>query len=140
MTLVPNIAPFAEGVFVVEQDGGVHLTGSACPECGRRFFPAITHCPDDATPTESVSLGNRATLYSYTVVRTKPPFGLPTPYAVGYVDLEDSDLRIFMLLDPGRTEEFRIGMPLRLAEAELGVNLDGDPCRRPYFSPASTGG
>lgn len=140
MSLVANIPPFAQGVFTTDTDGATRLVGSVCPECGRHAFPAVSHCADDGTPTDPADLGGDATLYSYTVVRTKPPFGLPTPYAVGYADLDVGGLRIFMLLDPERTEDFRIGMRLRLAEGAIGVNLDGDPCRRPFFSPATIGG
>lgn len=133
-----NLPPFADGIFK-DADGGPELLGSRCPRCERHFFPKIAHCSDDAEPTVEVGLGNTAELYSYTVVRTKPPFGLPTPYAVGYVDLPASGLRVFMLLDPDHAEAFRIGMPLRLAQGEVGVNLDGAPCRRPYFTPQLAG-
>ena len=134
-----NLPPFADGIFS-PTDMGTELVGSRCPMCDRHFFPRISHCPDDAEPTVEVGLGSEATLYSYTVVRTKPPFGLPTPYAVGYVDLAASGLRVFMLLDPAHAEDFRIGMKLRLGQGEVGVNLDGAPCRRPYFSPEAAGG
>ncbi|WBX85356.1 Zn-ribbon domain-containing OB-fold protein [Sphingosinicella microcystinivorans] len=130
-----NLPPFAEGIF--RSDGALtELVGSRCPTCGARHFPARAHCPDDMAETETVSLGASGTLYSATVVRTKPPFGLPAPYAVGYVDLDDHPLRIFMLLDPAHAEDFRIGMALDLRSGALGVGLDGEPCIRPYFTPA----
>lgn len=130
-----NLPPFAEGIF--RADGALtELVGSRCPTCGARHFPARAHCPDDMAETETVNLGGSGTLYSATVVRTKPPFGLPAPYAVGYVDLDDHPLRIFMLLDPVHAEDFRIGMALDLRSGALGVGLDGEPCIRPYFTPA----
>lgn len=130
-----NFPPFAPGIF---QGDSVRteLLGSRCPQCGARHFPARAHCPDDMAETESISLGNSGTLYSATVVRTKPPFGLPAPYAVGHVDLDDHPMRIFMLLDPAHTEDFSIGMPLDLRSGPLGVGLGGEPCIRPYFTPA----
>lgn len=130
-----NLPPFAEGIF--KADGTLaELVGSRCPLCGAQHFPARTHCPDDMAETAAVSLGSHGTLYSATVIRTKPPFGLPAPYAVGYVDLDAHPLRIFMLLDPEHTEDFRIGMPLALKSGALGVGLNGEPCIRPYFTPA----
>lgn len=132
------LPPFADGIFAVS-NGKTELLGSQCPKCGSRFFPAVSHCPEDAEPTVQTSLGSEASLYSYTVVRAKPPFGLPTPYAVGYVDLPETMLRVFMLLDPAHTDEFRIGMPLHLSSGELGVDLNGAPCRRPYFTPVPNG-
>lgn len=132
---VGNLPPFAQGIF--KADGALaELVGSRCPVCGAQHFPARTHCPDDMAETEAVSLGDSGTLYSATVIRTKPPFGLPAPYAVGYVDLDAHPLRIFMLLDPEHTEDFRIGMPLALKSGALGVGLGGEPCIRPYFTPA----
>ncbi len=130
-----NLPPFAEGIF--RGDGAcTELIGSRCPDCGAQHFPARMHCPDDMAETETMSLGSSGTLYSATVIRTKPPFGLPAPYAVGYVDLDDHPLRIFMLLDPGHAEDFRIGMPLSLTSGALGVGLGGEPCIRPYFTLA----
>ena len=81
-----------------------------------------------------MELGSRGRIYSFTVVRTKPPLGLPRPYAVGYVDLDGSGLRIFSLLDPAQVERFRIGAPVRLAARPLGEDGHGNPRLRPYFT------
>lgn len=138
MTGLSNLPHFAKGVFS-EDEGRIELLGSRCPRCERLDFPALDQCPQDAEMTDMIGLGGRATLYSHTVIRTKPPFGLPTPYAVGYADLEGSGLRVFMLLDPAHAEEFEIGMKLTLAAGELGVDLAGNPCRRPFFTPSRSG-
>ncbi len=82
---------------------------------------------------DGIELPRRGTLYSYTVVRMKPPFGLPAPYAVGYVDFAGVDLRVFMLLDPDVIGTLRIGMKLEITSGPLGIDLSGHPCIRPYF-------
>ena len=130
-----GLPPFADGVFT-GAGAETRLLGSRCPTGGRTLFPRAPLCPDDGLATEPIELPARATLYSFTVVRMKPPFGLPAPYAVGYVDLVGVDLRLFMLLDPAAIDALRIGMPLTLSSGPLGVDLHGAPCTRPYFTPA----
>jgi uncharacterized OB-fold protein len=139
MTGAEALPPFAEDIFV-SKGKGVQLLGSRCPQCGRAFFPRTGICPDDGTATDALRLDGEASLYSFTVVRTKPPFALPAPYPVGYVDLPKHDLRVFMLLDPDRIDALEIGMPMRLASGEMGVDLKGRRCIRPYFTPADTKG
>lgn len=129
----PRLPPFADDIFTGE-GATTRLLGSRCGD-GRMLFPRTAPCPDDGLPSDPIELPTRATLYCFTVVRMKPPFGLPAPYAVGYVDLVGVDLRLFMLLDPAATERLRIGMTLTLSSAPLGVGLDGAPCVRPYFTP-----
>ncbi len=129
-----TLPPFARDVF----DGlgpATRLLGSRCRGDGRLLFPRTPLCPDDGLATDPVELPARATLYSFTVVRMRPPCGLPAPYAVGYVDLVGADLRLFMLLDPDAVGRLRIGMPLALSSGPLGVDLEGAPCIRPYFIP-----
>ncbi len=139
MSEAQTLPPFAENIFAAHGNGA-ELLGSRCPQCGRAFFPHTDICPDDGAETEATGLGGDAALYSYTVVRTKPPFGLPAPYAVGYADMAAHGLRIFMLLDPERIDDLAIGMKLRLTSGEMGVDLEGQPCIRPYFTPADAKG
>ncbi len=129
------LPPFAEHIF--EREGATtRLLGSRCGDCGRALFPRAPLCPHDGSRTDPIALPTRATLHSFTVVRIKPPFGLPAPYAVAYVDLEGLDLRLFALLDPDAIGIYHIGMPLTLWSGALGVDLAGDACIRPYFQPA----
>ena len=82
---------------------------------------------------DRVVVGTRGTVYSYTVVRTKAPFGLPQPYAVGYVDLAESSLRVFGLLDPASIGSLEVGMPVEVTVMPLGVDPEGRRCLRPVF-------
>ncbi len=112
------------------------LLGGRCLECGRNFFPRPPRCPHCLGPVKEKDLGSTGRLYSYTVVRVRPPWGLPKPYGLGYVDLDHGGLRVLGLMAPGALQDLQIGMKLRLAVAELGNNLQGEPCLRPYFEPA----
>lgn len=126
------MTPFAPGIFSGE-GAETRLIASRCASSGRLDYPAIAS--GDGDPCEPVELSPLGILYSFTAVRMKPPFGLPSPYATAYVDLAEG-LRVFALLDPLRIGDYRIGMKLVLTSGELGTGLAGEPCTRPYFAPA----
>ena len=134
MTSMAEYPPVQPGIFT----GGEHpqLLGGHCSACDSYHFPAPEVCPGCLGEVAQVSLGDRATLYSVTTIRTKPPLGLPKPYRVGYVDLQQVPLRIFALLDPEQEHDLKIGQELQLQTGRLGVNLEGAPCLRPYFIAA----
>jgi uncharacterized OB-fold protein len=109
------IPPIAPGIF--RADGGMDepvLLGGRCSACDRSYFPRPGQCPQCLGAIGEVELGSRGRIYSWTVVRTKPPLGLPAPYAVGYVDLDGCGLRIFALLDPGKIHALGIGAAVHL--------------------------
>ena len=134
-----DLPPFAPGIFRVAGDGGLPvLLGSRCVHCDQCFFPGSSKCPNCLGETTEQELGSRGRIYSYTVVRTKPPLGLPAPYAVGYVDLGSCGLRVFSLLDAAQTEGLRIGGQVQLAVAALGHDGHGNACLRHYFTPVDT--
>ena len=134
---LPDLPPVAKGVFTLPpyDQFPPRLIGSMCPSCNEYFFPATPYCRKCLEPTAKADLGSEGVLYSYTVIRTKAPLGLPTPYCVGYVDLAGRSLRIFFLLDPDAIETFKPGLAVRLAVKPLGVDQQGSPCLRPYFTP-----
>ncbi|MFH1138019.1 MAG: OB-fold domain-containing protein [Pseudomonadota bacterium] len=111
------------------------LLGGLCPDCQKEYYPRPRFCPRCLKETVSADLGDRGTVYSYTVVRIKPPLGLPQPYGLGLVDLAGKNLRVFGLLDPAAVDSLFIGRPVRLAVAPLGRDRQGTPCLRPYFTP-----
>ncbi len=115
------------------------LLGGNCPACGRDFFPRPPRCPHCLGEVREKNLGSTGRLYTYTVVRVKPPWGLPCPYGLAYVDLDHGGLRVLGLLAPDCLEGLEIGQPLRLAVGELGRDIAGNPCLRPYFRPDGTG-
>ena len=119
---------------IVRIENGPVLLGGQCVDCRHRFFPKPALCPDCFGDVEQAELGSRGRVYSFTVVRTKPPLGLPRPYAVGYVDLEESLLRVFALFDPDQIDLLQIGRKVSLACGPLGVDSSGNNRLRPYFT------
>jgi uncharacterized OB-fold protein len=132
-----DIRPVVAGIFTLPpyDQAPPSLLGGFCPDCNRRYFPRPRYCRGCLGPVEETSLGSEGTVYSFTVVRTKPPLGLPQPYSVGYIDLAESGMRIFCLLDPAAIDQLRIGLPVRLAVGPLGHDGHGSPLLRPYFTP-----
>jgi uncharacterized OB-fold protein len=111
------------------------LLGGFCPVCKRHYFPRPPYCTKCLGSVEQVALSSEGTVYSFTVIRTKAPMGLPEPYGVGYVDLAGSGLRIFCLLDPEAIDNLCVGAPVRLRVGQIGNDVNGNPCLRPYFTP-----
>ena len=136
-TVAEPMPMFAEGVvgFDSPARGAPHLIGGYCRQCDRWSFPRTEHCRHCHGKSERRSLGSYGTVYSCTVVRTKPPLKFPQPYAVAYVDLRDRPLRIFMLIDPAAADSVQIGDHVELVVGQVGVNREGAACLRPYFRP-----
>jgi uncharacterized OB-fold protein len=66
--------------------------GGKCTECGALSIPRAVICPTcNSTVVEMCLIQGTGVLYSYTTVYSSATF--PTPYTVGYVDL-DSGLRV----------------------------------------------
>lgn len=111
-----------------------HLLGSHCEACGRWYFPGVEFCGRCFAAVQGRSLGSRGVVHSLTVVHAKPPFGFPQPFPLLLVDLCAAPLRVLMPGDHGQLGRLRIGLEVELRVAQLGVDSQGKPCRRPFFS------
>ncbi len=134
--------PVNPGTFTLPGDGGrgPELVGGFCPLCGKSYYPRPKFCPGCLGEVLEKAVGDRGIIHSLTVIRTRPPLGLPQPYGVGYIDLAETGLRVFGLLDPERLMEMRIGDHVRLTVQKLGHNGRGEPRVRPVFALAQEGG
>lgn len=134
-----ELAPVAPNIFAFAQAGGrkPHLIGGRCSKCGRYYFPQPDCCEDCQVLVDPIDIGSRGTIYSHTTVRTRPPYGLPRPYAVGLIDLAEAPLRIFCLLNPASIGGFRIGQAVELCVGALGHDGHDQACLRPFFSPVT---
>ena len=132
-----NIQPMAPGIFTLPPYDNIApiLLGGYCKECDKRYFPRPKYCPSCLGLIEETNVGSTGVIYSYTVVRIKPPLGFPSPYSVVYVDLDESGLRVFCLFDPEAIDQLRIGLKVSLAVKPIGDNGQGEPRLRPYFTP-----
>jgi uncharacterized OB-fold protein len=134
-----DLPQFAPGIVKIRnKKNRPALLGGQCPTCGKRYYPRPHMCPECLKDIDECEIGSGGVIYSFTVVRTKPPLGLPEPYGVAYVDLDESALRVFGLLDPQALDQFTIGKRVRLEVGKIGLNLQGEPCLRPYFTPDTT--
>lgn len=136
-TEMDKIPPVAPGIFTpppFDREPPA-LLGGVCPGCRKQYFPRPRYCPRCLGPLRECSIGSRGTVYSFTVVRTKAPLGLPQPYSVGYIDMAESGLRVFCLLDPAAIDRLAVGLEVELAVAALGHDGGGEPRLRPYFKP-----
>ena len=126
--------PIASGLFDVDASGAPFLMGGHCEQCDRYVFPYSESCPACLSGMKHVRLGGEGVIYSHTTVRTKPPYGLPQPYSVAFIDLNDAPLRIFALLDHSMAGGFRIGDRVKLKVGVIGHDGEGDPRARGYFT------
>lgn len=125
--------PVVADLFADDAQGRPGLVGGYCESCQRYLYPRPDFCPDCLQPAQRRLVGGSGRIYSYTVIRTRAPYQLPEPYAVGYIDLDASDLRVFGLFHPQATEALQVGLPVSLSVLPLGVDNDGKPCLRPVF-------
>jgi uncharacterized OB-fold protein len=134
---IADIPPIVPGLFTLPPYDKTPpmLLGGFCEVCNRYYFPKPRYCRACLSQVNETPLKSEGTIYSFTVIWRKPPFGLPNPYSVGYVDLVESGLRIFCLLDPKAINHIRAGMSVRLAVGPLGHDGRGSPRLRPYFTP-----
>ncbi len=114
--------PFREGLFTVgEGTGGVpRLIGSRCLSCGILSFPKRVTCArcGDTNEQEEALLGPLGHIYTFAVVR-RAPEAFPTPYVIGYVDL-DEGVRVFTQFVTHDADSLRLGMRVELALGDLG--------------------
>jgi uncharacterized protein len=132
-----ELKPVMEGIF--EAGPSPRLIGGLCPTCHQKFFPKPMVCPNCLEEVQDTKLSSEATIYTYSVLRTKAPYGLPQPYAGGYVDLEGDGLRIYTLFDPEKIAELDFGKRVTLRVGEMGVDNNGQPCLRYYFTTLDGG-
>ncbi len=133
--------PMLPGIFTLPPYGEKPpmLLGGYCAHCDATFFPKPRYCPRCLATPELREIGNAGLIHSFTLVRTKPPMGLPQPYGVGYVDLEADEagpgLRVFCLFDPDFVDQLEIGAAVTLQVGPMGHDGRGEPRLRPFFKP-----
>jgi uncharacterized OB-fold protein len=115
-------------------NGCLGFAGGRCRQCGKVSFPPQRRSFCCQEENEPVALDGCGQIYSYTIVRTSPPFGLPEPYAVGYIDLKGVGVRVFGLFAPESLANLELGASVQLQVRPMGKSANGDDCLRPVFS------
>ena len=130
--IVPQVQrAVSDAVLSCEWGRGWELVGSRCGDCGEVAFgerdPWCARCGGGST--QRLALPRRGRLWSYTIVRHRPPgpCHLPEPFsrlAVGLVELLDAHVRVLAPVDVD-PERLVIGMELALDTPVLHSDDDG---------------
>lgn len=105
-----------------------------CDQCGVWVTPLATECPDCDGVLEYRPVSGRGTVFTYTV--NYQPFnpGVPVPYVIAIVELEEqTDLRIATNIVDCEPDSVRIGLPVevRFERQDAG----DDSAYMPVFAP-----
>ena len=111
--------PVREGLFSgpLSDLDRVTLAGSRCGSCGETSLGSKTLCANCGKETvRDIALGTRGTLWTYTVVRHRPPgnYKGPEPFApfgLGLVELPEG-VRVMAPIHCD-VDKLKIGLPLR---------------------------
>jgi uncharacterized OB-fold protein len=131
--------PIKEGLFE-QREGGLHLLGSRCRQCGEVTFPANSFCPQCCEETtETIPLSSQGILYSFTIQRFRPPppYRGPepfAPYGVGMIELPEG-VRITSVLEESDPARLRVGMGMELVVAGLFDDEQGNEVLIYKFKP-----
>lgn len=95
------------------RDNGSALVGSRCGQCGAASFPAraVCHRCGTAAPAEH-TFAATGVLLTYTTVHVPRP-GLPAPYTLGQIALDDGGQMVFGQVRTDGTEP-EAGMAVRV--------------------------
>jgi len=114
----PSRVAIRDGLLTTPLDdlSKVHLQGSRCSNCGETTIGKNTVCPNCGRDTVStLPLSTRGTVWTYTVVRHKPPGNYKgpdpfVPFAMGLVELAEG-VRVLSPIDCP-IEKLKIGLPV----------------------------
>lgn len=113
--------PLHPGLFTWP-DSAPELLGSRCVDCGEHAFPSQSSCRACSSEhTEIVGLGNKGTLWTWTIQSFMPKAPYHTdetpesfcPYGVGYIELA-SGIKVESRLHENSTDTLRIDLPMKL--------------------------
>lgn len=118
----------------------LRILGGQCTCCGQLHYPCATYCIICGHQVEEKTFSTEGTVYSFTTVQTKAPYGLPVPYTVGYIELKENGLRVFGLFSPEVSQLIEIGTNVDVELQALGLDGQKQPCMRPVFTTHSREG
>ncbi|MAI79525.1 MAG: DNA-binding protein [Deltaproteobacteria bacterium] len=131
-----------EGLFA-QTASGPRLLGSSCARCKSAYFPRSESChnPDCSDPEmQDAQFGPYGRLWSVTTQGYQPPAPVITqepysPYAVGFIDLDDQPLRVVSRLRTDSPDEVKVGCRVKLVLAPLGLDDEGREVVSWQFEP-----
>jgi uncharacterized OB-fold protein len=127
-----SVVPIKEGLFTepLVPPEKVKLIGSKCQDCGEVSLGKRTNCPNcTGGNLKSIDLNRKGKLWSYTVIRNRPPgdFKVPepfVPFGLGLVELPEG-IRVVAPIDYD-VDKLKVGMSLELVVYKLYQNEQGN--------------
>ncbi|MFH1484481.1 MAG: OB-fold domain-containing protein [Chloroflexota bacterium] len=120
----------------------VRLAGCRCGSCGEVFFGKRTACENcQSEDLTGLTLGRQGKLWSYTVIRHRPPppYVGPepfVPFGVGWVELPEG-VRVLSALTGCDVDKLKAGMDLELVIERLCEDEEGNEIMTYRFRPVS---
>jgi uncharacterized OB-fold protein len=106
----------------------------ACADCGHCFLPAGPCCPRCwSTRLDPRELSGRGRVFSFAVYRRTYHAGMPAPYVVALVELDEGP-RLISNIVGCEPEDVSIDLPVAVCFEDSG------DFKLPRFTPASHGG
>lgn len=128
-----KLVPVKDGLFSspLSPLDRVKLVGSKCKNCGEVMLGQVENCANcTCEDIELIPLSRRGKLWTYTVIRHRPPgeYRGPdqpfVPFAEGLVELPEG-IRVVSVLD-GDIDNWKIGMDLELVVYKLYQDEQGN--------------
>jgi len=140
-----QMRPIREGVFTTPLSplDKVSLQGSKCRNCGEVTFAIAASCQNCAgEDMEIIPLSREGTLWTYTVIRNRPPgdYKGPDPYVPfgeGLVELPEG-IRVLTPLG-GDPDKLEIGTKMRLNAYKLYEDAEGNDVITFRYDPIQEG-
>ncbi|CAA0093782.1 Uncharacterised protein [Zhongshania aliphaticivorans] len=116
------------------------LVGQRCPQCRNVYIPPRGSCAACGVPTEEeVTLGNKATVESFTIVYIPIPGNpIKPPYVIANLVLDGANLSFLHLLSECKNEDVRIGMRVEAVwkpKEEWGFAMENIQYFKPIDEP-----
>ena len=113
-------------------DGHLHIAW--CERCRLWVQPPAQDCPDCEGELVARAVSGRGSVFTYTVNYQPYMPGVPVPYVIAIVELEEQvDLRIATNVVDCEPDSVRIGLPVQVRFERHEV--DGDTVYFPVFAP-----
>ena len=108
------------------EDGSYYLYGSVCPKCGHKSYPASGFCTKClCEEQEEYEIADTGTVYSYTITRTKPPYGnFPKPHPICWVSIPESEARVTAPLFIEEEADYKVGATAKMEFATYWEDED----------------
>lgn len=133
--------PVKEGLLtsLLSQPERVRLVGSKCRDCGEVSLGRQVNCLNcSGENMEEIALSNKGKLWTYSIIRYRPPGDYKgpepfIPFGLGLVELPDG-IRVLSPIECD-IEKIKVGMDLVLKVYELYQDKDGNSVMAFKFKP-----